>query len=120
MKRNLTIYLSDIIENIAQAENFVDSMTFEQFIADRKTVYAVIRCFEIIGEATKNIPADIRAFNSVIPWSDMARMRDKCIHAYWGIKYQIIWKAIKEELPVLVPQIKALLADLRGEQEKKA
>jgi uncharacterized protein with HEPN domain len=118
MKRNLAIYLSDIIENIAQAENFIGSMTFEQFIADRKTVYAVIRCFEIIGEATKNIPADIRALNSAIPWSDMARMRDKCIHAYWGIKYQIIWKAIKEELPVFIPKLKALLADLQDEEKK--
>lgn len=119
MKRNLAIYLSDIIENIAQAENFIDSMTFEQFIADRKTVYAVIRCFEIIGEATKNIPADIRLLNSAIPWSDMARMRDKCIHAYWGIKYQIIWKAIKDELPLFVPQLKVLLTNLRDDQEKK-
>ena len=98
MTRDYTIYLHDIIENINEAEKFIGTMTLDQFTADRKTSYAVIRCFEIIGEATKNVPDTIRAKRSAIPWSDMARMRDKCIHAYWGIKYQIIWKAIKDEL----------------------
>jgi uncharacterized protein with HEPN domain len=115
MTRDYAVYLSDIIENIAQAESFVASMTFEQFAADRKTVYAVIRCFEIIGEATKNVPDHVRLRRTDVPWSDMARMRDKCIHAYWGIKHLIIWKAIKEELPTITPQIETLLADLRAE-----
>jgi uncharacterized protein with HEPN domain len=114
MTRDYTIYLSDIIENMAQAESFIGTMTFEQFSTDRKTAYAVIRCFEIIGEATKNIPENIRILRPAIPWSDMARMRDKCIHAYWGIKYQIVWTAIKEEFLVLRPQIEKFLADLRS------
>jgi uncharacterized protein with HEPN domain len=72
MTRDYTIYLSDIIENMTQAESFIGTMTFEQFSADRKTAYAVIRCFEIIGEATKNIPENIRTLDSSIPWSDGA------------------------------------------------
>jgi uncharacterized protein with HEPN domain len=111
MTRDYVLYLSDIIENIKQAETFVASMTFEEFTSDRKTIYAVIRCFEIIGEATKNVPDHIQACRPDIPWSDMARMRDKCIHGYWGIKYQIIWNAIKEELPTITAQITTLLSD---------
>jgi uncharacterized protein with HEPN domain len=99
MTRDYTIYLSDIIENMAQAGSFIGAMIFEQFAVDRKTSYAVIRCFEIIGETSKNISDTIRALRPMIPWQDMARMRDKCIHTYWGIKYQIVWNSIKEELP---------------------
>jgi uncharacterized protein with HEPN domain len=113
MTRDYTIYLSDIIENMAQAESFIGTMAFEQFTADRKTAYAVIRSFEIIGEATKNIPENIRALRPSIPWSDMARMRDKCIHAYWGIKYQIVWTAIKDEFSILRPQIENFLTELQ-------
>lgn len=118
MTRDISIYLSDIIENITQAESFLGEMTFDQFNADRKTAYAVVRCFEIIGEATKNIPDNIRASRPAIPWPDMARMRDKCIHAYWGIKYQILWKAVKEELPVIRPRVQELLDELRNAEKK--
>ncbi len=118
MTRDNSIYLSDIIENITQAESFLGEMTFDQFNADRKTAYAVIRCLEIIGEATKNIPGTIQATRPAIPWSDMARMRDKCIHAYWGIDYQILWKAVKEELPAIQTQAQELLNELRSSEKK--
>jgi uncharacterized protein with HEPN domain len=114
MTRDYTVYLSDIIENMDQAVSFIGEMSFEEFTADRKTVYAVVRCFEIIGEATKNIPADIQRRRPDIPWPDMARMRDKCIHAYWGVNYKIVWSAVKDELPVFQPKIQLFLADLKN------
>jgi uncharacterized protein with HEPN domain len=113
MTRDYTIYLSDIIENMTQAVSFIGPMSFDEFTADRKTAYAVIRCFEIIGEATKNIPAAIQEMRPDIPWSDMARMRDKCIHAYWGINHKIVWSAVKDELPVFQPKIQLFLAELK-------
>jgi uncharacterized protein with HEPN domain len=118
MTRNFLLYLTDIAENMREAERFIGSMTFEEFAADRKTAYAVVRCFEIIGEATKNVPDEIQSKRPSTPWSDLARMRDKCMHMYWGINYRIVWDAVKEELPVLLPQIESLLDELRQAEKK--
>jgi uncharacterized protein with HEPN domain len=97
-------------------------MTYEEFSADRKTAYAVVRCFEIIGEATKSIPENIRKMQSVIPWKAMAGMRDKCVHTYFGVRYKTVWTAVKEELPVYKPLIQSLLNELKkgmGEEKKQ-
>lgn len=112
MTRDYTVYLSDIAENMAQAAIFIGSMSYQEFTEDRKTVYAV-RCFEIIREATKNIPTNIQEMCPNIPWSAMARIRDKCIHAYWGINHQIVWSAVKDELPVYQPLIQMFLVELK-------
>ena len=74
-------YLDDILVAIEKIERFTAGMDYEEFAADDKTVDAVLRNFEVIGEATKNIPAEIRHEHSDLPWSEMAGMRDKLIHA---------------------------------------
>ncbi len=67
------------------AEEFVNNLTFEEFASDRKTQFAVIRTLEIIGEAAKNIPFEVREKHPSVPWKDLAGIRDKLIHAYfWG------------------------------------
>ena len=118
MNRDATIYLSDIIENIDSAVQFISGLTFEQFIGDKKTVYAAVRSIEIIGEATKNIPPEMRARQSNVPWKNMAGMRDKCIHDYFGIDYEVVWTAIKNELPMIRLQVQSLLGELRQEGKK--
>ena len=70
------------------AMDFVRDMSYEEFVKDTKTVYAVIRAIEIIGEAVKNIPEDVRNKYPEIPWRAMAGMRDKVIHAYFGVKLE--------------------------------
>jgi uncharacterized protein with HEPN domain len=79
MKREIGDYIEDIIDAMKEAMGFVRNMDYDEFIQDTKTVYAVVRAIEIIGEATKNIPEDMRKKYSHIPWRQMAGMRDKVI-----------------------------------------
>ena len=84
-------------------------MSFQNFAQDPRTVDAVIRGLEVIGEAAKNIPNEIRRKTVTIPWRRMAGMRDKLIHDYFGVDLEIVWAVVKEELPPLQAQLQALL-----------
>jgi len=110
--RDYRLYLKDILAALESVETFVGSMAFEEFRADDKTASAVVRKFEIIGEATKNIPEDIRRRYSKIPWKEMAGMRDRLIHFYFGVDYQLVWATIKERLPSVKQQIQKILKEL--------
>jgi uncharacterized protein with HEPN domain len=101
-------YLDDILEAIEKIERFTGGMTYEEFVKDPKTVDAVLRNFEVIGEAAKNMPEDLREEYSDVPWSEMAGMRDKLIHGYATVELKIIWTTIQEELPTLGPQIESI------------
>ena len=94
------------------AEDFVSDCTFEDFIGDIKTQYAVIRALEIIGEAAKNVPEDIRQKYPSIPWKDLAGIRDKLIHAYFGVDLEVVWLSVKEGIPESKTVIGSLLAEL--------
>jgi uncharacterized protein with HEPN domain len=83
------------------ALSFVKGMDYDRFAKDRKTVYAVIRALEIIGEASKNLPSPIKARYSQIPWKDMAGMRDKVIHAYFGVDLKRVWNTVNVDIPSL-------------------
>ncbi|MCD4845777.1 MAG: DUF86 domain-containing protein [Methanosarcinales archaeon] len=87
-------------------------MQFEDFISDKKTINAVVRSLEVIGEAAKKIPDNSRDNYSEIPWKRMAGMRDKLIHEYFGIDLEIVWEVIDNELPPIKPSIKQMLEDL--------
>ena len=115
-KRDIKLYVRDILEAIKAIEKFVEGMDFENFKEDDKTSSAVIRKFEIIGEATKNIPQSIKKKYPHIPWKEMAGFRDRLIHFYFGIKYDIVWDTIKLRLPELRNNIEKVLKDLEGER----
>ena len=115
-KRDVKLYVKDILEAIKAIEKFVEGMDFESFKEDDKTSSAVIRKFEIIGEATKNIPQSIKEKYLHIPWKEMAGFRDRLIHFYFGIKYDIVWDTIKLRLPELRNNIEKVLKDLEGER----
>ncbi|MBA7701220.1 hypothetical protein ES703_109953 [subsurface metagenome] len=87
-------------------------MNYEQFKKDDKTSSAVIRKLEIVGEATKYIPDDIRRMYSQIPWKEMAGMRDKLIHAYSEVDFKLVWMTVKQRIPELKPIIKQMLDEL--------
>jgi len=83
-------------------------MDYEAFVEDPKTVDAVLRNFEVIGEAAKNVPEEIRQEYSDVPWSEMTGMRDKLIHGYATVELRIVWTTIQEELPTLGPRIESI------------
>jgi uncharacterized protein with HEPN domain len=89
--------------------NFVEGMEYEDFIRDDKTIFAVIRVIEVIGEAVKKIPEDVKKEYPEIPWREMAGMRDKLIHGYFGVNLKRIWKTVNEEIPPLKPLFGNLL-----------
>jgi len=90
VSRDYIDYLNDILDAIEKIGNFTEGMKCSTFESDEKTIYAVIRALEIIGEATKHIPEDIRDNNPSIPWKEMAGMRDVLIHDYFGVDIKTV------------------------------
>jgi uncharacterized protein with HEPN domain len=111
--RDYSLYLNDILSNIETAERFVAGISFEEFISDEKTNYAVIRCLEIIGEASKHIPAGLRNKYPDIPWKTMVGTRNVIIHEYISIDLTEVWKTTVNNLPPLKNQLLKILADLK-------
>ncbi|MDK2789515.1 MAG: hypothetical protein PWP15_22 [Methanothermococcus sp.] len=114
-ERNIKAFLYDIIDHMEKAEKFVKGMEFEEFVKHEITIFATIRALEVIGEATKNIPDEIRVKYSDIPWRGMAGMRDKLIHFYFGIDYELVWKVVKNDIPQTRPKIEKILKELSNE-----
>ncbi len=112
--RDISLYLQDILEAMLALEMFVEGMSFEEFKEDDKTTSAVIRKFEIIGEASKQIPDEFRVKYPQIPWKEMSGMRDRLIHFYFGIKYELVWHTIKDVIPVVKPAVQEMLKDIRS------
>ncbi len=113
MKRTYRDYIQDILLSIQEVEEFTDDMDFEEFVSDRKTVNAVIRSLEVMGEAAKKIPPEIRNRYPEIPWKYIAGMRDKLIHEYHGVDLEIVWEVINKEIPPLKPEFEKILEELK-------
>ena len=112
--REITDYLNDILGSINEVEEFVSGMAYDEFAADKKTVNAVIRSLEVLGEATKHVPVSFRNRHPNIPWSKMAGMRDVLIHDYMGVDLKTVWKVAQERLPEIKPLIDSLVAEKRN------
>lgn len=106
--RELTDYLNDTINAIADVEEFTRGMSYEVFAADKKTVNAVIRSLEVLGEATKHIPSSFRKKHPDIPWSKMAGLRDVLIHNYMGVDLKSVWNVTQNRLQELKPLLESL------------
>ena len=118
MKRDARLFLEDIIASCEYIQQFVEGLTFEEFLSDEKTLSAVIRKFEIIGEAAKNIPEFIKHSYPDIHWKDMAGMRDRLIHGYFGIDYLIVWNTIASDIPNILSSISKIIDDNDQKQEE--
>jgi len=98
-------------DNAQKAIRFIDNLTLEQFEADEQVQYAVVRALEIIGEASKKIPDDVRQQYPEIPWRSMSGMRDKLVHDYFGVDVYVIWRTVKEDLPSMLHRLGKVLQD---------
>jgi len=114
MRRDYSLFLKDIIQAMEAIEKFVEGMEFEELVEDDKTSSAVIRKFEILGEAARNIPDWMREKYPLIPWKRMVGMRDRLIHGYFGIDYELVWDAIKVEIPRIKSELEKILKELEG------
>jgi uncharacterized protein with HEPN domain len=110
--RPIDDYLADIIEAISDISSFIAGLDYEGFAADKKTVNAVIRSLEVIGEAVKKIPTGLRQKHNDLPWKEIAGTRDKLIHEYFGVDLQILWETAKSDLVPLEKAIRSLQEDI--------
>jgi uncharacterized protein with HEPN domain len=107
-RRDWRLFVEDILESIELIENYIANMGVEAFKNDRKTIDAVVRNFEIIGEASKNIPDEIKAEHRDVNWKGMAGLRNRIAHEYFGVSSTIVWNIIKQEIPHLKEQMKQI------------
>ena len=104
-------YWAEIIEAIEDIKSFTKNMSYQNFLEDRRTRHAVVRCLEIIGEAARNITAKSRQEHGEIDWKGMIGMRDKLIHHYFGVSYEIVWDTLNNDIPVLEEQIRKIIEE---------
>ena len=114
-KRIFTDSLNDILNEINNISKFIGKKSYAKFVTDEKTIYAVTRSLEIIGEATKNLPGDFKDKYPEIPWKDIAGMGDKLIHAYFGVSLEKVWLVTKQDLPELRLKVANILRKIENE-----
>ena len=108
-KREWKLFIEDILESIRLIKNYVENMGFDDFKNDRKTIDAVVRNFEIIGEASRFIPDEIKEKYENADWKGIIGLRNRIAHEYFDISLSIVWHIVTEELQILKEQMKEIL-----------
>ncbi len=112
MKRSIRHFLDDALDYCGKTQKFVADITYEEFLADEKTFLAVTRALEIIGEALKNIPDEIKIKFPQVPWREIIGFRNTVAHVYFGINPKIVWNTAKEDIPYLKELINFIVKEL--------
>jgi uncharacterized protein with HEPN domain len=105
-KRDHFLLLEDMLDSASKIKNYTSNYTYDDFINDDKTIDAVVRNFEIIGEAANRINPDFRTMNPEIEWKRIRGFRNRIIHDYFGIDYDIVWSIIENDLDDLIDWLK--------------
>jgi len=108
MSRNFDLYLDDIITACSRIQRYTRRLTLAKIKKDDKTLDAVVRNLEVIGEAVKHVPASFRNQHSHIEWKKIAGLRDILIHEYFGIDVDIVWDVVRNHLPHLLADIQQI------------
>ena len=101
--------IEDIVEASSAIAEYVQGLTYQEFAEDRKTVDAVVRNLEVIGEAARNVPEDVRTRFPELPWLDRADTRNVLIHEYFGVDLTILWKTASIDLPAILPALRGVI-----------
>lgn len=109
MPRDSRAYLDDILDAIGAIRQYTVDLTRKDFGQDRKTVDAVLRNLEVIGEAVKQLPAEVRSTNPDVEWQKIAGLRDILIHAYFGVDLDIVWDVVSNKLPAVEARVRTIL-----------
>ena len=115
-ERNPRLYCDDILESGSAILDFVEGLSFEDFCDDRKTYSAVIREFEIIGEAVGKLPESFRERRPDVEWQDIKDFRNLLSHEYFGVDLEIVWKIIEDDLPALMDAVREIVGTQRDEK----
>lgn len=107
-KRLPDLLIQDMLECISKIERYTDGLDFDRFAEDERTIDAVVRNFEIIGEASRQLPADFKSLHNDIPWREIGDFRNLLIHDYFGVSLPVVWSIIMHNLPILKQQLSNL------------
>jgi uncharacterized protein with HEPN domain len=107
-ERSYRLYVNDILESIKKIESYIADLSYDDFIKNDLIRDAVLRNLEVIGEAAKSIPDEVREEYSDIPWRRIIGLRNIVIHEYFGVDFENIWKIIKENIPEVKPYIEQI------------
>ncbi len=105
-KRDWKLFVADILDSIQKIESYIEGLSYEEFLKDSKTIDAILRNLEVIGEASNKIPKHIQEIHKEIQWSQIIGLRHRLIHGYFVVDYEIVWNIVKNELPELKKKLK--------------
>lgn len=111
--------LCDIKEAVQRISTYIGELSYDEFIKDKKTQDAVVRSLEIIGEAAKNLSVELKKKHRDIPWKELAGLRDRLIHQYFGVNFEIVWTIVRQELAGLAREIEKIPVENNKNKKSK-